>query len=85
MKKNLFATILKVISYVFFAAGLITGIVMSTDAEDAVWLLLAIGGFILFAFVRGFAEIIQLLEDIKGQNAKKDTAPVVTADELPDL
>ena len=93
MKKNLIATILKVIAYVVLVGGVLTGIIIwlvnlswyGSGYGEGIWLLISLAAIITFAFVRGFAEIIQLLEDIKGQNAKNDTAPVITADELPDL
>ena len=97
MKKNLIATILKVIAYVVLVGGVLTGIIIwlvnlswyGPGYGEGLWLLMSLGAFITFAFIRGFAEIIQLLEDIKNGGSKNESAPSDTAAaaqaELPEL
>ena len=81
--KNRIALILKVIAYVVLAGGVIVCVALA-DATDALSLIGIVGAFVLFAFVRGFSEIIQLLQDIKDKTPAEtdNTAP---NDDLPDL
>jgi len=81
--KNRIALVLKVIAYVVLAGGIIVCVALA-DATDALSLIGIVGAFVLFAFVRGFSEIVQLLQDIKDRSPSEPDSSVPN-DELPEL
>lgn len=83
--KNGIAKLLKVIAIITLIAGSILTIWGLTDLDYNLAIFsIGIGGLVSAAFVRGFAEVIELLQAIK-DNSDREVMPEVKPDELPEL
>lgn len=83
--KNDIAKILKIIAIITLVAGIVLTIWGLTDMDYYVAIFaVGIGGLISAAFIRGFAEVIELLQRIK-DNTARDEKPEAKPDELPEI
>lgn len=83
--KNGIAKLLKVIAIITLIAGIILTIWGLTDMDYYIALFaVGIGGLISAAFIRGFAEVIELLQQIKDNTAEEEK-PETKPDELPEI
>lgn len=83
--KNGIAKLLKVIAIITLIAGIILTIWGLTDMDYYIALFaVGIGGLISAAFIRGFAEVVELLQQIK-DNTDNEKNPEATPDELPEI
>lgn len=83
--KNGIAKLLKIIAIITLVAGVVLTIWGLTDMDYYVAIFaVGIGGLISAAFIRGFAEVIELLQRIK-DNTARDEKPEAKPDELPEI
>lgn len=83
--KNGIAKLLKIIAIITLLAGIVLTIWGLTDMDYYVAIFaVGIGGLISAAFIRGFAEVVELLQQIK-DNTEKEKKPEAAPDELPDI
>ncbi len=83
--KNGIAKLLKIIAIITLLAGIVLTIWGLTDMDYYVAIFaVGIGGLISAAFIRGFAEVVELLQQIK-DNTEKEKKPEAMPDELPDI
>ena len=83
--KNGIAKLLKIIAIVTLVAGIVLTIWGLTDMDYYVAIFaVGIGGLISAAFIRGFAEVVELLQQIK-DNTDNEKNPEATPDELPEI
>lgn len=83
--KNGIAKLLKIIAIITLVAGIVLTIWGLTDMDYYVAIFaVGIGGLISAAFIRGFAEVIELLQRIK-DNTARDETPETKPDELPEI
>ena len=83
--KNGIAKLLKIIAIITFLAGIVLTIWGLTDLDDYLAIFaVGIGGLISAAFIRGFAEVVELLQQIK-DNTKKEKKTEAAPDELPEI
>jgi len=83
--KNGIAKLLKIIAIITLVAGIVLTIWGLTDMDYYVAIFaVGIGGLISAAFIRGFAEVIELLQRIK-DNTARDEKPETKPDELPEI
>jgi hypothetical protein len=80
--KNRIAKLLKTIAIITLVGGIVLTIWGITDIDDYLALFcVGIGGLISAAFIRGFAEIVELLQNIK-DNTSGEPAPPAAGSEL---
>lgn len=82
--KNGIAKLLKVIAIITLIAGIICTIWGLTDIWNITLLYVGIGGLISAVFIRGFAEVIELLQRIMDNTAREEK-PDIKPDELPEI
>ena len=83
--KNGIAKLLKIIAIITLLAGIVLTIWGLTDMDYYVAIFaVGIGGLISAAFIRGFAEVVELLQQIK-DNTEKEEKAEAAPDELPDI
>ena len=83
--KNGIAKLLKIIAIITLLAGIVLTIWGLTDMDYYLAIFaVGIGGLISAAFIRGFAEVVELLQQIK-DNTEKERNPEAVPDELPDI
>ena len=83
--KNGIAKLLKIIAIITLLAGIVLTIWGLTDMDYYVAIFaVGIGGLISAAFIRGFAEVVELLQQIK-DNTEKEKKPEAAPDELPEI
>ena len=64
--KNPIAKILKIVSYVVLAIGILASILWATDEYEFIYFVAGtLGSVIGYAPIRGLAEVIELLQSIK--------------------
>lgn len=83
--KNGIAKLLKIIAIITLLAGIVLTIWGLTDMDYYVAIFaVGIGGLISAAFIRGFAEVVELLQQIK-DNTDKEKKTEAVPDELPEI
>ena len=74
--KNKIAKLLKIIAIITLVGGIILTIWGITDMDYYLALFcIGIGGLISAAFIRGFAEIVELLQNIKDNTSREPARP----------